>query len=180
MAEEADIIQRVLQGDTESFRLLIQRYEKPVVSMIRTVTSDGQTCEDLAQEVFLAAYSGLRRFDSARSRFSTWLFTIARNRSLNALKKKRPRSLAALPEQIDDDGPYEDAARQEAFARLNETLASLPAAQQRAFTLVEFEELSYEETAQIEGTRVGTIKSRVNRAKAKLAAALKRREEDDR
>lgn len=179
MADEANIIRRVLQGDTESFRLLIERYEKPVVSMIRNLTRDGQACEDLAQEVFLTAYSKLRGFDPARSQFSTWLLTIARNKSINALKKKRPQSLGGLPEQIDEGGPYVQATDREAFARLDEALASLPAAQQRAFALVELEELSYEETAQIEAARVGTIKSRVNRAKAKLAAVLKRLEEDD-
>ena len=179
MAEETDIIQRVLRGDPAAFKLLVERYQKRVIRMARSITGDGDTCEDLAQEVFLAAYSSLRRFDPARSRFSTWLFTIARNKSLNALKKRRPRVLGTLPEPVDDGKPYEDAARRELFAKLDRALVSLPASQRRAFVLVQFEGLAYEEAAQIEATRVGTIKSRVNRAKARLADALTRGEEED-
>jgi len=76
MTEELDVIRRVLDGDTESFRWLVDRYAGPVVRMIRNITGDSHTCEDLAQEVFLAAYAKLRTFDPDRSQFSTWLFTV--------------------------------------------------------------------------------------------------------
>lgn len=176
MIDDADAIQRVLSGDTESFELLVRRYERPVIRTIKNITCDGESCEDLAQEVFLTAYARLRTFDPARSAFSTWLFTIARNKSINAIKKKRPQVRSRLPAQVDLTGPSEDSERRELSAKLDAALESLPARQKRAFVLAEFEELAYAEIAQIEGTRVGTIKSRINRAKRKLAHALRQDE----
>jgi RNA polymerase sigma-70 factor (ECF subfamily) len=179
MTDEAHIIQRVLDGDTESFRLLVERYARPVACMIRNVTGDARNCEDLAQDVFLAAFAQLKTFDPARSHFSTWLLTIARNRSINLLKKKRPRVPVEPSEPADCAGPLENVTRREAFARLDEALRSLPGRQRRALVLVEFEGLSYEEAAVIEGTRTGTIKSRVSRARAQLAETLRAYEKDD-
>lgn len=172
-------IERVLQGDTESFRLLVERYESSVVRLIRNITADAHSCEDLAQEVFLAAFAKLHTFDPARSGFSTWLLTIARNKSINHLKKKRPRVLATPPTQFDGATPLEVLTRREAFARLEQALASLPNQQRRAFVLVEFEGLSYEQAAHIEGRRIGTVKSRVSRAKAKLCETLRQYEANE-
>jgi RNA polymerase sigma-70 factor, ECF subfamily len=178
MAEESEIIGRVLNGDTEAFRVLVERYQGPIVRIVRNLVGSGWGCEDLAQEVFLAAYANLRTYDAAKSRFSTWLFTIARNKCVNAFKKKRPATVRELPERADWTGPVEDVARAELFAQLDVALASLPAEQRTAFVLVTFEGLSYEEVAQIEKTRIGTVKSRINRAKAKLAEALAQFQED--
>jgi RNA polymerase sigma-70 factor (ECF subfamily) len=146
--------------------------------MISNVTGDTQTCEDLAQEVFLTAFAKLKAFDPARSLFSTWLLTIARNKAINALKKKRPRLLAVPPERLDNVTPAEAIAQRETSAELDRALTALPARQRRAFVLVEFEGLPYEQAAQIEATHVGTIKSRVHRARARLAEALRNHETD--
>ena len=172
MTQETEIIRQILDGDTESFRLLLARYEKPVVRMIRNITYDKESCEDIAQEVFLTAYKKLASFDPDRSNFSTWLFTIARNKSLNELKKKKPLSMSKLPEMSNPHNPSDDMTKKEFFDRLDNTLQTLPSRQRRAFILAEFENLSYEEIAQIEGARLGTIKSRINRAKKKLRTAL--------
>ena len=96
--EEINIIRSVLDGDTESFRLLVQRYQGPIVGMIRNIIDDHHMCEDIAQDVFFTAYRKLPSFDPGRSSFSTWLFTIARNKSINAAKKKRMVSMGTLPE----------------------------------------------------------------------------------
>lgn len=172
MTHETEIIRRVLEGDIESFRLLLDRYEKPVIRMIRNITYDKESCEDIAQDVFLTAYNKLASFDRARSSFSTWLFTIARNKSLNALKRKKPLSMSDLPEKSNLHNPSDDMAEKELFDRLETGLQALPSKQRRAFILAEFEKLSYAEIAQIEGTRLGTIKSRINRAKKTLRTAL--------
>ncbi len=174
MAEELAIIQRVLNGNVESFRLLVERYAGPVVRMIRNTTGDSHTCEDLAQEVFLSAYVNLGAFDPARSRFATWLFTIARNKAVNAAKRKRPVCFADPPDRADLTGPDEAAVRNEFLMALDRQLLALPFAQRTAFVLAEFEHLSYEQIARIEGVRVGTVKSRINRARDKLMKALKR------
>jgi RNA polymerase sigma-70 factor (ECF subfamily) len=172
MTHETEIIRRILEGDIESFRLLLARYEKPVIRMIRNITYDAESCEDIAQEVFMTAYKKLAYFDRARSSFSTWLFTIARNKSLNELKKKKPLPLSGPPEKSNPNNPSDDMAKREFFNQLDKTLQALPSRQRRAFILAEFEKLSYTEIAQIEGTRLGTIKSRINRAKNRLRTAL--------
>ncbi|MHC4691181.1 MAG: RNA polymerase sigma factor [Planctomycetota bacterium] len=167
------VIHRVLEGDIESFKFILQRYETPVVRMIRNITNSVDTSEDIAQDVFLTAYKKLASFDPARSNFSTWLFTIARNKSLNALKRKKPLLMSELPEKSNPHNPSDDMARKEFYDRLDQTLQALPSRQRRAFIFAEFEKLPYEKIAQIEGTRLGTIKSRINRAKKKLRTALK-------
>ncbi len=172
MTEEIGIIRQVLNGDTDSFELLVQKYQKPVVRMIRNITNDAHLCEDIGQEVFFAAYRKLASFDPARSNFSTWLFTIAKNKSLNALKRKRPISGARMPEKAEWHNPGDDLARKEIVAELDKVLQDLPKRQRMAFILAEIEELSYEEIAQIEGVRIGTIKSRIHRAKKKLRSGL--------
>jgi RNA polymerase sigma-70 factor (ECF subfamily) len=179
MSQETETIRRILADDIESFRLLLERYQRPVVRMIRNITGDGESCEDIAQDVFLTAYKKLASFDPARSSFSTWLFTIARNKSLNAMKKKRPLVMAELPEGIDRRHPFDGFAEKEFFEKLDSQLKALPSRQRRAFVMSEFERLSYEQIAQIEGARLGTIKSRINRAKTRLRAALEDYEGDD-
>jgi RNA polymerase sigma-70 factor (ECF subfamily) len=173
MRQETETIRGILAGDIEAFRDLVHRYERPVVRMIRNITEDGQYCEDIAQDVFLTAHKKLASFDPARSQFSTWLFTIARNKSLNAMKKKSPLVMAEPPEGIERRHPFDGFAEKEFFERLDEELQALPARQRRAFVMAELEKLSYQQIAQIEGVRLGTVKSRINRAKAKLRTGLK-------
>jgi len=171
MTQDIEVISRVLQGDAESFRFLVERYERPIVRMIRNVTGDMEGYEDIAQDVFFAAYRKLSSFDPACSKFSTWLFTIARNKSINALKK-RSRSMSELGEVTNGHNPGDELAREEFFARLDRALQGLPSGQRRAFVLAEFEKLPYAEIALIEGARTGTIKSRINRAKKKLRSVM--------
>lgn len=172
MTQETAVIRRVLKGDIESFRLLVERYQRPIVRMVRNMTGNAESGEDIAQDIFLAAYKKLSSFDPACSNFSTWLFTIARNKSINALRKKRVRSMSELRESVHPCRPGDELARAEFLDRLDSALQTLPAAQRRAFVLAQFEQLPYAEIARIEGAREGTVKSRINRAKAKLRLAL--------
>ena len=173
MNEDIKIIRDVINGDTDSFKFLVQRYQRPVISMINNIINDHHLCEDIAQDVFFTAFRKLKSFDSAQSSFSTWLFTIAKNKSLNALKKKRILSIDPIPEKADMNTPSENLQNQEFFDMLDKALHDLPAKQKVAFVLAEFENLPYQEIAQIQGVRIGTVKSRISRAKAKLAIALK-------
>lgn len=170
-ADEA-AVQRVLAGDVDAFRSLVERYQKPVLRMVRNYTSDSHAYEDVAQEVFLRAYRQLTKFDPARSCFSTWLFTIARNLSINALKKKQAIAIQEIPEQACRDNPDQQMREQEYFLVLEQALQGLPGRLRRAFVLAEMEKLSYEEIAQIECVRIGTVKSRIHRAKQRLRTAL--------
>ena len=173
MAEDSDIVKRVLNGDIDSFRFLVERYQRAVLSMIQRLIWDSSRCEEIGQDVFVTAFQKLSTFDPARSQFSTWLFTIARNRSINALKKKTPIAVEHLPESVDTRNPSDELSDKEIFTQLDEALKALPGKLQRAFVLAEMEQLPYEEVARIEGARLGTIKSRINRARGRIYAAMK-------
>lgn len=170
MDDDLEVVRRVLAGDRESFRELVHRYEQPLFAFVRNLTTDGHDWEDIVQDVFLAAYSRLHSFDPRRAALSTWLFTIARNKALNAVAKKRP--LTGLPEldTADTRAGAADAADEELFGRLDAALASLPTEQKAAFVLAEIQEVPLAEVARIERVKLGTIKSRVSRAKEKLRA----------
>jgi RNA polymerase sigma-70 factor (ECF subfamily) len=173
MPEDSDIVKHVLNEDVDSFRILVERYQRPVLSMIRRLIWDSHRSEEIGQDVFVAAFQKLSTFDPARSKFSTWLFTIARNMSINALKKKTPIAVEHLPEVPDSRDPSDEFSDKELFAQMDQTLKALPGKLQRAFILAEFEQMPYEEIARIEGTRLGTVKSRINRARLRLHAAMK-------
>ncbi len=172
MGDDLEAIRRVRAGDRESFRVLVRRYEGPLCSLIRNLTGDSHDWEDIAQDAFLTAYTRLGSFDPRRGAFSTWLFTIARNKCLNARKKKRPLTGQGEPEQVDPRTPDVDAAGEELYRRLDTALGSLPPEQKAAFVLAELHELPLEEVARIERVKLGTVKSRLSRAKEKLRAFL--------
>lgn len=166
-------IQRVLAGDTDAFEALVERYQNPVLRMVRNYTCDSHAYEDIAQEVFLTAYRKLGKFDPSRSCFSTWLFTIARNLSWNALRKTQPTVVQEIPEPESNANPDRQMREQEYDSVLEKALQALPGRFRRAFILAEIEKLSYDQIARIEGIRFGTVKSRIHRARQKLQAALK-------
>lgn len=169
---DAEAIRRVLGGDAEAFRFLVERYRRPLFSLVRNLTPAGTDPEDVAQDVFLSVFRHLASFDPRRAAFSTWLFTVARNRCRNECARRRPIAVAEPPEGIDPRGPEQDASRAELFRKLDAALEALPFEQRSAFVLAEIEGLSYEEIRRIEGVSLGTVKSRVSRAREKLRSLL--------
>src|SRR5215469_461505 len=149
MPEDSDIVKHVLNGNVDSFRILVERYQRPVFSMIQRLIWDSHRCEEIAQDTFAAALKKLSSFDPMRSQFSTWLFTIARNLSINALKKRMPVPIEKLPEMPDSRNPSDELSDKEIFTRLDEALKALPGKLQRALILAEFEQMPYEEIARI-------------------------------
>lgn len=171
MSDDLEVIRRVAAGDVQAFRLLVERYQRPVLALIHNLMG-GDDCEDVAQEAFLAAYRNLDSYDPAQASFATWLFTIARNLTFNALKKRRPRAIDGLAHPIVRATPEAEAMQAELFERLDRALAQLPFEQRSAFVLAELHGLSYTEIGRIEGTELGTVKSRISRAKQKLRSLL--------
>lgn len=178
MDREEQMIQEVCDGKTESFRWLVDRYQRPVFQMIFNLIHDRHATEDITQDVFISVYQKLSTFDPMRARFSTWLFTIARNKSINYLRKRKKDVSTDLQEFVSLSDPSDGVCKEEFFQQMDCVLNQLPSHQKRAFVLAEFEKLPYEEIAQIECVSIGTVKSRIHRAKKKLRKALEQIDED--
>jgi RNA polymerase sigma-70 factor (ECF subfamily) len=172
MGDEEAIIGRVLAGDVQAFRSIVDRYQGPVFRVVRGLLFDAADAEDVTQEVFLTAYARLAEYNVRRGPLASWLFVIARNKCLNVLARRRPEPIAPF-EPIDGRRPDEPLDRQEWFERFDAALAALPGDQRIAFVLAEIEDTPYEEIARIERVPLGTVKSRVARAKEKLRQLLK-------
>ena len=173
--EDEKILARIRAGERAAFGDLIVRHQDAVFRVVRNLLPHVAECEDIAQDVFLIAYARLASFDPTRASFRTWLLTIARNASINSLKKHRPfltdfSGTSSHPADLRSPGA--ELEQSELFQRLDDALAELPLEQRTAFVLAELEALSLEEVSRIEGVPLGTIKSRVGRAREKLRVAL--------
>jgi RNA polymerase sigma-70 factor (ECF subfamily) len=172
MDEDEQSTSMVLAGDREAFRSLITRHQAAVCATIAVLQPRGSDCEDLAQDVFLAAFRHLGKFDSRKGSFRTWLLAIARNVCRNAQRRALFAQVDELPECADARTPEALASESEWFERLDAGLAALPEEQRLAFVLVEMHGLSYQEAATVAEAGVGTLKSRLHRAKASLRELL--------
>ena len=169
--DDRELVRRVLAGQTGDFRVLVDRYQQSIFRFALGLLGNCEAAEDVTQEAFLAAFANLTGYDSSRAAFSTWLFTIARNRCLNLLKQRRPTALNEL-DSIGDIASADPIVSQELSQQLDRALAALPMEQRSAFVLAEIEELPYAEIARIERTSLGTVKSRIHRAKQRLQSLL--------
>jgi RNA polymerase sigma-70 factor, ECF subfamily len=170
--DDALFVARVLAGETEVFRVLVERYQASVLRIARNLAPRGVAPEDIAQDAFVSAFVALRAFDAFRGPFASWLFAIAKNKSLNARKKMRPLLVDPLPIVVSATTPADELADAETRRRLDAALEALPEDQRSCFVLEELVGLTTGQVAEIEGVAEGTIRSRLSRAKATLRAAL--------
>ena len=176
-ASEADqkLVQRAQRGDLRAFDLLVLKYQGRISALVSRYLSDSGDVEDVTQEAFIKAYRALERFrgDSA---FYTWLYRIAANAAKNHLvaKGRRPRSDASIEdaEAFDEFGLNSDSGSPEAIAMGDELVGvvdaamhALPEELRAALTLRELDGLSYDDIAEVLGCPVGTVRSRIFRAR---------------
>jgi len=183
---DAALMLRVQRGDRAAFAELVEKYQQPVMNFIYGKLRDGTEAEDLAQNVFLQVYKSRARYRQT-AKFSTWLFTIARNLCLNELRRRSRHPAESLEEtQIEnDDQPrlqIEDHAiisapetmlHGELSEKIAETIATLPENQRGAILLCLQEDMSYEEIAKILGCSLSATKSLIHRARETLKEVLK-------
>lgn len=187
-AADADraLVARVQQGDVDAFDELVARYRERILGVVYHLTSNREDAADLTQDVFIKAFRSLNRFQG-QSSFFTWLYRIAINTTLNHLQKARLRRFFSLEKVQTDDAPVAALIDQltdgtpsverlsylsELQQRLNEAMQKLSIKHRTVVTLYEIDGLGHEEIAEITGTSVGTVRSRLHYAKQQLQADL--------
>ena len=177
--EDAVLVRKAQQGDMDAFETLVRAYQQRVYALCRRLTGAHQSADDLAQETFIKAYFALDRFDPAWPLYP-WLRRIALNTGLNYLKARgRERSIEdgslgdrRTPRAAPADDPQERLERAEFQARFDGAVRSLPADQKSVFVLRFHEGMSYEEIGRALDLPLGTVMSRLNRARQKLKDLL--------
>jgi RNA polymerase sigma-70 factor (ECF subfamily) len=160
-------------GNDEAFGLLVGRYRAPVVRLAYRLTRDADEANDIAQDAFMRAYRSMERFPADRP-FARWLFVIARNASLDALRRRR-RAAAFVPAEldvVDSFGPEEVVLRDDEAKRVHEALGALPARYRDVLELYYISGLRYREIALALDVPIGTVKTFISRAKRRLRDEL--------
>ncbi|MSS71488.1 MAG: sigma-70 family RNA polymerase sigma factor [Candidatus Latescibacteria bacterium] len=179
--EDAELVRRCGEGDQEAFRTLVTRYHPRIFNLIHNLVKDRDEADDLAQEVFIKAFRSLAGF-KGQAQIYTWLYRIAVNRCLDWLKNRgrhpemtleRVEVYRADEAHLQSPGTADAEMVQRELGRaLEKALQAIPSDYRVALTLREVDGLSYEEIAEVMECSVGTVKSRLFRARLQLQRML--------
>jgi RNA polymerase sigma-70 factor (ECF subfamily) len=174
---DEDLLARSRGGDEEAFTRLYRRRQGPLFRFALRMSGSSAVAEDVVQETFMVLIHDPARFDPAAGSLAGFLFGIARNRVRRHLERRShdvplPDAEDAAPAGARDGKPEDDLERREAVAALRQAVLALPEAYREAVVLVELEELSYADAALALGCAVGTVRSRLFRARRILASRL--------
>ena len=183
---DAALMLRVKQGDAAAFTQLVEKYKQPIVNLDWRTVRDETEAEDIAQNVFVQAWKSAPRYQ-ATAKFSTWLFTIARNLCLNEFRRRSRHPAESLDQMRDDSddqplfqvvdkrirGAQGELLQGELEHKVDAAIDELPENQRIALALCRQEELSYEEIAEVLGCSLSATKSLIHRARETLKARLK-------
>jgi RNA polymerase sigma-70 factor (ECF subfamily) len=183
--DDGALVSAYLLGQSRAFDVLVDRYQNRLLNFIYRTVGDRERSEDLVQEAFIRVHRHMARFDGAK-KFSTWIYTIASNLAKNELRNRSRNPLVLFQTMTqgweDEERPleFEDSTLQpdELFKKrhvrelVEETVAKLPEHHREVFVLRELEGRSYEEIAEITHCNLGTVKSRLNRARASFAEII--------
>ena len=173
--DDPDLIEAFRQGDEFAFVALYDRYKGAVYAYSARMLLDRAAAEDVLQETFARAYEHRDRLLNSTS-FKAWLFTIARNQCLNALRK-RGREVPFAPNAPEPPAPgatpFGNLLKSEQADLVQRTLAALPPSYREVVVLREYQNLSYDEIAAVTRTTVSSVKSRLFKARRKIGAALR-------
>jgi len=183
---DAALMLRVKQGDTAAFAELVDKYKRPVMNLVYRMIRDLTEAEDIAQNVFVQVHKSADRYKVA-SKFSTWLFTIARNLCLNEIRRRSRHPTESMdststdpderpPQQYEDkQNPIasETILQTELAQKIEDAIAALPENQRLALLLCKQDELSYEEIAKVLNCTLSATKSLIHRGRETLKEKLK-------
>ena len=174
MNSSADLVTRACQGDQEAFRLIFERYSRPVISFIYDQVSDRELADELTQETFVRAYRGLKSLRK-ETKLSTWLFGIAKNVARESLRARirQNQHIDLDNKQVLDlsdqsPAPSSQLLDKEFNEVVQRSLASLDEDKRLVFTLKIFHQCSYEEIAEITGFSIPKLKTDLHRARAEM------------
>lgn len=179
------LIEKARNGDMESFENLIKQSEKIVYNIAYRMMNHCEDVKDISQEVFIKVYKNLKNFDG-KSSFSTWIYRIAVNTCIDEMRKRKGKQTVSIEEesQQEDGGimkkqisaqtetPEEDYIKKEQQKELLLAVEELSPSHKTVLTLRDLEGFSYSEIAEITETSVGTVKSRLSRAREQLKNKL--------
>jgi len=183
--EDAQVVRAFLEGHDRAFDELVSRYQTRLLNFIYRTVGDRERAEDLVQEVFIRIYRHLHRFDQTK-KFSTWAYTIASNLAKNELRNRSRNPLVLFqtikrnweadhrPLQFEDSSSRPDDLFRKRHLRelVEQSVSQLPEHHRVVFVLRELEGKTYEEIAEITGCNLGTVKSRLNRARNSFATII--------
>lgn len=184
-SEERLLMQKAAKGDRASFAALYERFKGPVMSYLVTLVRDRNLAEELAQETFLKAYRARETYEP-KAKVSTWLWTIAKNTAFDHLAKKKEKPLASyenddgempsLLDTLESPLPIAEAALIDELDRraVEECMAELSDQERQIVGLRIFSDLSYEEISERFSLPLGSVKTKLFRAKAKLTECFRR------
>lgn len=177
---DSQLIREIKDGHVELYAELIDRYERKILAfifhMLRSANLD-MLAEDLCQETFYKAFRSLKTFREVEASFSTWLYTIARNTVLSELRKQKVGKVSLeesgyVPQASIESTPEHELLRNEKVSLVREAINKLPEKQRSALILREYEQLDYQEIANILGQTVSSVKSLLFRARASVKTQL--------
>jgi len=183
--DDAKLVARVQQGDKRAFDLLVIKYQRKILRLLSRMLRDQSDIEDVMQEAFIKAYRALPQF-RGESAFYTWLYRIAINTARNWMSSQARRPSSPNHNQSEDGETFDEIdnltdnntpesmlASREIATTVNDTIQELPEELRTAIVLREIEGLSYEEISQAMGCPIGTVRSRIFRAREAIAAKLR-------
>jgi RNA polymerase sigma-70 factor, ECF subfamily len=185
LLDDSGVVAAFLAGERRAFNELVERYQNRLLNFVYRTTGDRERAEDLVQETFIRVYRHLHRFDQSK-KFSTWVYTIASNLAKNELRNRsrNPLVLFQMFRKSDDvdnrpleweDNTYrpDDLFRKRHLkSMVDAAVDQLPEHHRTVFMLREMEGKTYEEIADITGANLGTVKSRLNRARNSFAQLI--------
>ncbi|HEX8978244.1 MAG TPA: RNA polymerase sigma factor RpoE [Parasulfuritortus sp.] len=182
---DRQLVDRARQGDKRAFELLVEKYQRRLFRLLSRMVRDPEEVEDIAQETFIKAYRALPNFRGDAA-FYTWLYRIGVNTAKNYLVSRNKAMPTVSAQALDDEDepderlvaqdintPESELLSKQIALAVNEAVEALPEELRSAITLREMEGLSYEEIAELMGCPIGTVRSRIFRAREAIAAKLR-------
>ncbi|MUT65466.1 RNA polymerase sigma factor [Paenibacillus sp. NEAU-GSW1] len=177
---DSQLIREIKDGNIELYSELMRRYQRKILTFIYHMLKSAKLellAEDLCSETFYKAYRSLHSFREVDASFSTWLYTIARNTVLSELRKQKTTNLPLdeaghIPPASPELAPDQLVLRNERMAMVREAINNLPDKQRSALILREYDQMDYQEIANILGQTVSSVKSLLFRARASVKSQL--------